>query len=69
VSVPLIVARPRVRAGAVCTAAVTTLDLAATFLEIAHVPPPRETDSLSLGPVLAGSSVRNRDVVFSGLGK
>lgn len=69
VGVPLIVAGPRVHTGAVCTAATTTLDLAATFLEIAHVARPKDMDSLSLLPVLAGSRNRRRDVVFSGLDK
>ena len=67
VGVPLIIAGPGVRSGQTCRAPATILDLAATFLDWANLPVPRDMDSISLKPILAGTTDRSRTVVQSGL--
>ena len=68
VGVPLIVAGPGVRRGWQFAGPAATLDLTATFLDVAGVAVPEEMDSRSMKPLLAGQTDRHRDVVFSGLG-
>ena len=67
-SVPLMVAGPGIQRGATSTALVSIVDLAATFLEYADAPIPKEMDSRSLRPVLEGKTASHREVVFSALG-
>ena len=67
VGVPLIVAGPGVVTGQAVGAPTTTLDLTATFLELAGLDIPGDMDSRSLVPVLAGECAVPRDVVRSGL--
>ena len=67
VSVPLIIAGPGVHQGLVSAALVTTLDLAATFLDFAGVDIPDEMDSQSLRPVLSQQKTDHREIVYSGL--
>lgn len=68
VGIPLVVAGPGVAEGAVCTAPVSLMDLAATFLEYAGVPRPADMDSLSLRPLLEDRTAALRPFVRSGLG-
>lgn len=68
IGVPLVVAGPGVRSGAVVEAPTTILDLVATFLETAEARELPAMDSRSLWPVLAGQVAATRDVVFSALG-
>lgn len=68
VGVPLVVAGPGVRAGVTCPQPVTTLDLAATFLDYAGVARPAEMDSRSLRPFLEGRGDLPRGAVTSALG-
>lgn len=65
--VPFIWSGPGVQRGVVNEAAVTTLDLPATFLDYAGVPRPSDMDSLSLRHVLEGRTKKNRAYVSSGL--
>jgi arylsulfatase A-like enzyme len=65
--IPLIVAGPGVRAGAVSSALVSLHDLTATFLEYAALTPLPQMASRSLRPVLQGDTDRLRGVVHSGL--
>lgn len=67
VGVPLVIAGPGVQEGKVVDAPTTTLDLAATFLEIAGVRRPDNMDSRSMSSLLAGKTDQHRDVVLSGL--
>ena len=67
-SVPMIVAGPGIRRGAASAALVSIMDLAATFLDYADTPVPKEMDSRSFRPLLEGKTENHRDVVFSGLG-
>ncbi len=67
IAVPMILAGPGVRAGAVHRGPATTLDLAATFLEAAGVAAPADMDSRSLWPLLRGQSP-GRPHVYCGLG-
>jgi arylsulfatase A-like enzyme len=67
VGVPLIIAGPGVSRAKVYNPPVTTMDLAATFLEYAGVPVPQNMDSVSMRPVLEGNSGRHRAFVYSGL--
>jgi len=67
VAVPLIVAGPGVRGGAVLRGPATVMDLAATFLDFARVPVPADMDSRSLKPLLAGRGETHRGHVLSGL--
>jgi arylsulfatase A-like enzyme len=66
--VPLVVGGPGVRKGVVCKQAVTTLDLAATFLDYAGVQRPADMDSRSLRPYLEGTGDLPRTYVTSALG-
>ena len=68
VGVPLVVAGPGVRKGAVCKQPVTTLDLAATFLDYAGVARPADMDSRSLRPCLEAAADPPRTHVTSALG-
>ena len=68
VSVPLIVRGPGVRSGSVHHRPAATLDLPATFLELAGAPVPGDMDSQSLVPVLAGAAGAGRSHVTSALG-
>jgi arylsulfatase len=68
VSVPLIVAGPGVRHGVMSDALASIMDLAATYLDYADVPRPKEMDSRSLRPVLEGKTDTHRRHVLSGLG-
>lgn len=65
--VPLVVAGPRVKAGLVNDAPMTTLDLPATFLDCAGVETPKDMDSRSLMPILEGESKDHREYALSGL--
>ena len=67
VGIPLVVAGPGAATGAVRAEPTMILDLAATFLDWADVPPQPDMDSLSLAPSLAGDD-GPRDAVLSGLG-
>lgn len=68
VGVPLVVAGPGVAQGAVCSAPVSLMDLAATFLDYTELPkPPEGMDSLSLRPTLEGRTPGPRAFVRSGL--
>jgi arylsulfatase A-like enzyme len=67
VGVPLIVAGPGVDARGGSDALVSVMDLAATFLDYAGVTIPKEMDSRSLRPVLAGEAKQHREHLRSGL--
>jgi arylsulfatase len=67
-SVPLIAAGPGVTGNLVSNALVSTMDLAATFLDYGGVERPRDMDSLTLRPLLEGRTQHHRDWVLSGLG-
>jgi arylsulfatase len=67
VGVPLIVAGPGVKENVVSNAQLTTMDLAATFLDYGGVQRPRDMDSLSLRPLLEGRTHHHRDWASSGL--
>ncbi|MFB3828659.1 MAG: sulfatase [Bryobacteraceae bacterium] len=66
IGVPLIVAGPGVKS-AVSDALVSTLDLAATFLDAAGLAVPKDMDSRSLRPVLEGRARKHREYLRSGL--
>lgn len=68
VSVPLIGAGPGVKANVVSDAQLTTMDLAATFLDYGGVERPSDMDSRSLRPLLEGKTCHHRDWALSGLG-
>ncbi len=67
VGVPLVVAGPGIQQGVASDALVSTHDLAATFLDLAGLPPLPGMDSQSLAPVLAGRAASHRPYVRSGL--
>lgn len=67
-AVPLVVAGPGVAPGQVVDRPVSTMDLAATFLDYAGVARPQEMDSRSLRPCLEHQAPAPRDVVVSALG-
>ncbi len=67
VGVPLIVWGAGVASGKVSDALVSVTDLAATFLDYAKVPFPKDTDSLSLRRILDGKGKSHREYVLSGL--
>ncbi|MEM7306912.1 MAG: sulfatase-like hydrolase/transferase [Planctomycetota bacterium] len=67
VRVPLVCAGPGVQPGLVLTAPAATLDLAATFVELAEAVAPAGMDSRSLVPVLAADAERTRDHVLSAM--
>lgn len=67
IGVPLICAGPMVRnGGRTCSAPVSLIDLAATFLDIAGAP--AMGDGVSLVPILAGERDSTRPYAYSGLG-
>lgn len=68
VGVPLIAAGPGVKQNLVSNAPLTTMDLAATFLDYAGLERPADMDSRSLRPVLEGQTTHHRDWALSGLG-
>ena len=67
VGVPLIIAGPGVSRARQYKPPVTTMDLAATFLEYASVPVPKNFDSISMKPILQGKRDRHREFVYSGI--
>ena len=67
VHIPMTAWGPGVKAGIVSDALVSLMDLTATFLECARVPVPKDMDSRSLRPLLAGTASKHRDHVLSGL--
>jgi len=69
VGVPLVVAGPDVRGGFVSGALVSTIDLAATFLEVGGVERPNDMDSLSAKALLEGKKDTHREYLLSGLGQ
>lgn len=68
VGVPLTVAGPGVRKGFVAKGPATTMDIAATCLDIAGAKTPADMDSKSFLPLIKGTSDKHRDYVLSGLG-
>ncbi len=69
VGVPLIIAGPGVSPAQQYKPPVTTMDLAATFLEYASVPVPKSFDSISMKPLLQGNRRSHREFVHSGLNR
>lgn len=69
VGVPLIVAGPGVQQNIVSHAQLTTMDLAATFLDFGGAERPADMDSRSLRPLLEGKTNHHRDWAQSGLGR
>ena len=67
-SVPLIVSGPKIKRGTTSAALVNHIDLAATCLDYAGIPVPKEMDSQSLRTTLEGRSTAHREALFSGLG-
>ena len=67
VGIPLVIAGPGVRSGAMTDSLVSLMDLAATFLDYAGVPVPQSMDSRTLRPLLDGSSADHREFLLSGL--
>jgi arylsulfatase A-like enzyme len=66
IHVPLIVAGPGIAAGATCSALVNSTDLYATIAEIAGVPHPTATDSVSLVPYFTDPAQRSlRDFAYA----
>ena len=68
VHVPLIVAGPNVKQGAVSEALVELIDVGATLLDAAGVVQLPEADAKSLRPILRGEATTHRDLVHSALG-
>jgi arylsulfatase len=67
VGVPLMLAGPGIRHGYVHHGPATTIDLMATFLDLAGVRLPRGIDSRSLRPILEGKTDEGRSCVVSSL--
>lgn len=67
ISVPLIMAGPGIPKGMTTPALVESQDLAATFLEIAQAAPMKDTDSISLLPLLTEQTQKHRPYVISSL--
>lgn len=67
VRVPLIIGGPGVNPGRRSDALVSHIDIAATILDLAGLPAPREMDARSLRPVLEGRSGKHREYLSSGL--
>lgn len=67
-SVPLIVSGPKIKRDTTSAALVNHIDLAATCLDYAGIPVPKEMDSQSLRTALEGRSTAHREALFSGLG-
>jgi arylsulfatase A-like enzyme len=68
VGVPLTIAGPGVQQNVVSDALLTTMDLAATFLDYGGVARPADMDSRSLRPLLEGKTRHHRTWALSGLG-
>ncbi|MDP6778646.1 MAG: sulfatase-like hydrolase/transferase [Candidatus Latescibacteria bacterium] len=68
IGVPLAIAGPGVARLRLCDAPVTTVDLPATFLDLAGASPMEDVDSRSMARYLSGETDTHRDVVYSGLG-
>jgi arylsulfatase A-like enzyme len=66
--VPLVIAGPGVRQGAVVKSPTETLDVTATFLDFAGLSIPKEMDSRSLRPFLSGRGPLPRSYATSSLG-
>jgi arylsulfatase A-like enzyme len=69
VGVPLIIGGPGVKQGLRSNALVSHIDIAATFLDYAGVPIPRDMDARSLRPLLEGKTQTHRQYLLSGLNK
>jgi len=69
VGVPFVAAGPGMRSGWSSPALVSTMDLAATFLDVACIPVPSDMDSRSLKSLLTGQTDSHREFVRSGLGQ
>lgn len=67
VGIPLLIAGPGVKGGRVNASPVSLIDIGATVLELAQLPPPATTAARSLYPILSGEATRVRSHVFSGL--
>lgn len=67
IGVPLVIAGPGVKSGIASGALVSIIDLAATFLEYAGAPAPRDFDSRSLKALLEGRAKKHREYLRSGL--
>lgn len=67
VGVPLIAAGPGVKPTGACDALVSTMDLAATFLDYGGVARPKEMDSRTFRPVLEGRTRHHRNWLASDL--
>jgi arylsulfatase A-like enzyme len=67
IGVPLVVAGPEVRKAPASDALVSVMDLAATFLDYGEAERPKEMDSRSMRPLLAGKESTHREFLFSGL--
>jgi arylsulfatase A-like enzyme len=65
--VPMVLSGPAVRRGVTIRQPATTLDLTATFLDYAGVAVPKDIDSRSLRPLLAGNGKPPREHVLSGM--
>ena len=68
IGVPLVIAGPGVKHGRTVSAPVTILDLTATFLDYGRAGRLPAQDSISMRPLLEGTSKRLRPHVLSGLG-
>ncbi len=66
-SVPLVASGPDIARGLVSDAPVTTVDLAATFLDYANLPIPDFMESRSMRNLWRGKQKKQRDIVRSGL--
>lgn len=65
VGIPLVISGPNIQTHINSDALVSLHDLAATFLEYAGVNIPEDMDSVSLKPVLEGTSSHHREIVQS----
>ncbi|MDT8390311.1 MAG: sulfatase-like hydrolase/transferase [Lentisphaeria bacterium] len=68
IHVPLVIAGPGARQGAVSDARVVLHDVTRTFIEAAGTEALADTESRSLWPVLRGETSEHRDHVLTGLG-
>ena len=68
VRIPLIVAGPGIDGGRRSDALVESIDLAATFLDVADAAEPDGWDAKSIGPILEGRSEVHRSISHSALG-
>jgi arylsulfatase A-like enzyme len=67
VHIPLVIAGPGVKAGAISDALVELQDLTRTIVELAGAKMPEAEDSLSLMPLLAGEAQTHREVQISAI--